>query len=536
MWKDDAWPYHQPASRWHALNYERIATGTYLDHILNLLAEDGSSDAFITRHGRISRSMAGQIVFRLAQALGGHGAGKGVGIAVLAGNKPETVLIQLAIHLLGCRLILVPVLRGRGELAAYIDKADASFLVFDPDYSDSAFNLKNSTRLRQVFSFGSPRHADDLLKSTVGSPVVPPCIAVRNEEITTLFYTGGTWGHPKIVTHSHAFYDSFIPGGHNESDGDRLLICTQVTHGSGLFASLDAMAAGVTIALIDEFDAETVMRIIKKAQITSVVLNPPMLYELLDHPAWPDDGFPDLARVHYAGGPIAPARLRQAIARFGPILRQVYGMAETGGITALEPGDHDPSRLETLRRCGKPIPGVEVRVCQEDHVVTAPGAIGEVVVCGQKIMNGYWGDPELTRTHIVDGWFRTGDLGFWDEQGYLCLVGRIRDVITHWQTSFNVYCRLLDDFLHALPGVLDAAAIGVPDERYGEAVYVFLVAHPGHRLSTGTIRRWIVEELGPLYDPRGFSFLDKIPLTPAGKVDKKALQHLAFAAGGPRMR
>ena len=165
--------------------------------------------------------------------------------------------------------------------------------------------------------------------------------------------------------------------------------------------------------------------------------------------------------------------------------------------------------------------------------MTTPGILGEVVVRGQKIMREYWRDPELTRSAIIDGWFRTGDLGFWDQQGFLCLVGRIRDVITHWRTSLNVYCRLLDDFLPSLPGVRDAAAIGVPDESYGEAVYVFLVAYPGHRLSVATIRTRIVEELGPLYDPRGFSFLDTIPVTPVGKVDKKALRRLAFAGEAP---
>lgn len=517
-----------------ALNYERIATGTYLDHILNLLADDGSTDAFITLRARLSRSQVRQIIFGLGRALESHGAGKGAGIAVLAGNKPETVLIQLAIHLLGCRLVLVPVLRGRSELAAYLDKAEVSFLIFDPDYSDIAFSLKTSTRLQQVLALGRVRDADDdLLKSTAGSSVVPLCIAAANEELTTLFYTGGTWGHPKIVTHSHTYYDSFIPGAHRDSRAERILICTQVTHGSGLFASLDAMASGVTIVLIDEFDAETAIRVMKTKKITSVVLNPPMLYELLDHPSWPDNGFPDLARVHYAGGPVAPAKLRQAIARFGPILRQVYGMAETGGITALEPGEHDPSRRETLRRCGKPIPGMEVRVCQEDRVVTAPRTIGEVVVRGQKIMSGYWRDPDLTQAAIVDGWFRTGDMGFWDEQGYLCLVGRVRDVITDWRTSLNVYCRILDDFLHALAGVRDAAAIGVPDENYGEAVYVFVVAYPGHRLSVGAVRTRIVDELGPLYEPRRVSFVDTIPITPAGKVDRVALRRLALAAEVP---
>jgi fatty-acyl-CoA synthase len=510
-----------------AVKFERIATGTYLDHVLNLLAEDIGADAFITRHGRISRGQAREIVFRLARALESYGAGKDAGVALLAGNKPETVLVQLAIHLLGCRLILVPILRGSGEMAAYLDKAEASFLIFDPEYSDDAFSLRDSSMLQHVFSLGSAQHADDLLKPAAQSLAAPLRITAGNEEIMALFYTGGTWGHPKIVAQSHTYYDSFIPRRQRASGPERVLICTRVTHGSGLFASLDAMASGATTVLIDEFDADTVMHVMKTAHVTSLVLNPPMLYDLLDHPAWPDDGFPSLSRVHYAGGPVAPARLRQAIARFGPILRQVYGMAETGGITALEPADHDSSREEALRRCGRPIPGMEVRVCQDDRVVAAPGVVGEVVVRGRKIMKGYWRDPELTRAAIIDGWFRTGDLGFWDEQGYLSLVGRIRDVITDSRTSFNIYCRVLDDFLHALPGVRDAAAVGVPDARYGEAVHVFLVTYPRHEVSVRTVRTRIAEELGPLYDPRGFSFLDAIPATPAGKVDKKALQQLA---------
>jgi fatty-acyl-CoA synthase len=536
IWRDDARLHRNPAARRHSVNLEHTATGTYLDLVLNRLASRTDAEAFIAGDRRITRGEAYQIVLGLAQALGSRGAKKGDGIAVFAGNQPETVLVQLAIHFLGCRLILVPPKLVQRELASYLERADASFLVVDQNYSDHTSYIGSSINLKGILSLG-PSKGRDLLREFAKSRVAQPHIGIRNDEIATLFYTGGTWGHPKIVTHGHVYYDSFILSGEIYEDSgpvlERSLICTAVTHGSGHFASFDALARGITAVLIGEFDAETALRQMKRLRITSVLVNPSMLYQLIDHPAWPEEGFPDLTRIHYTGGPTSPMKLSQAIARFGMIFHQIYGMTETGGITALEPSDHDPVRHETLRRCGKPTPGMEVRLYEEECVVTEPGIVGEVLVRGRKITTGYWSDPELTRSAFIDGWFRTGDIGFWDEQGYLCLVGRTSEVIITGPGSDNVYCRILDDLLLTIPGIRDVASVGVPAERYGEAAYVFVVAHPGGRPSTDAMRRLIMEELGPLYDPVGFSFVDELPLTSVGKIDKQALRltHLRKTSG-----
>jgi fatty-acyl-CoA synthase len=512
------------------------ATGTYLDEILTRLAEGGDKEAVVLGESRVTYAQAYEQVLRLANALAERGLRKGEGVAVFVGNRPESVLLQIAVHLLGCRLIFVPPEPGQRELGAFIAQSGASVFVFDPGFGRRAAELASGVAARDVLSLGRSEVGTDLLALTAHAPAVLPDVQIGREDIVTVLYTGGTTGRSKLVTHRHLYYDVLIAAaGRRRGDSpgpQRFLVCTLVTHSSGHVAAVTGLLAGGTMVLADGFDAGEVLATLARERITGMALTPPMLYEILDHPALPERGFPALTRIYYGSAPTAPTRLQQAIERFGPVMRQSYGLTEAPVITILEPAEHDPARPETLRTCGRPLPGMEVQVRDEESNAVPAGQIGEVHVRGFMVMTEYWGDPERTREEIRDGWLRTGDLGYTDSDGYLYLVDRSKDVIVTGRTSDNVYSRLLDDFLATVPGVRHAAAVGVPDERYGEAVHVFVSAEPGAVVDPAHLSQRVLEELGELYEPQGITFVDTLPWTTMGKIDKKALR-ARFVNGNP---
>ncbi|MDH6124054.1 AMP-binding protein [Kitasatospora sp. GP82] len=510
---------------------------TYAEGLLDSLAAAGTRD--VLHHGprRISGAKAHNTVIRLANALLSAGVRKGDGVAVLATNSPEAVLLSIAVHLAGCRLVFVRTDRGLGEQAAFIEQAQVTTLVWAPALGERASRLAGDLGIPLAFSLGPSATGRDLLESAVAGPTTFQGERAAQQDVVTLLYTGGTTGRPKLVAQRHPYYQGLVAGSARQlladSDAPRLLLPMSVTHTSGHLGAMAGLMAGGTVVLMDSFDAKAAIEALRHERITGLLLTPPMLYEILDHPDCPADGFPALKRLFYTGAAAAPARLRQAIERFGPVLHQIYGTSEAPGITALLPAEHDLGKPHWLRSCGRPGPGLDVELRNADGTVTPGGEVGELHVRGGVVMSEYWGDPEGTRQALRDGWLGTGDLAYQDREGYLYLVDRAKDVIVTGRTSSNVYSRLLDDFLVTLPGVAEAAAVGVPDDLYGEAVHVFLVANGEAPIDRDTVRARVAEELGELYRPRDISVLDALPWTTVGKIDKKALRALVVPAPGP---
>jgi len=513
-----------------------FGTGTYLDVVLGLLASEGDRDAIVHRGRRISCQQVHEAVLRTANALRQRGLGKGDAVAVLVGNRPESIILHFAVHLIGCRLVFVPYELGVAPLAAFVKNAEADAFIFDPEYDPHAEELARQEPCSVVLSLGQAAVGDDLLELAAAAPVTRPDVAVSPDDVVTLLYSGWTTGLPKSVTHGHAIYEGFVAAAPSfraiVANPPRTLICTLTTHTSGCVSTLMTLLAGGTLVLPEPFfDAGEVIRLIDEEHVTFLVLIPTMLYEILDHPACPSNGFPSLKRIFYGGAPIAPSRLLSAIERFGPVLRQGYGLAEVPSVTAMEPDEHDITRPERLRSCGRPASGTQLEVRGSDGKPLTVREVGDVYVRSPMVTRGYWGEREQTDLQIDEGWLRTGDLGYLDEDGYLYLVDRSKDVIVPGILPENVYSRLLDDFLTGLPGVKQAATVGSPDRGHGEAVHVFLVPEPGASLDPADLRQQVVDSLGMHYRPESFIFVETLPLTPMGKTDKKVLRaRLASAA------
>ncbi|HUQ54270.1 class I adenylate-forming enzyme family protein [Lentzea sp.] len=456
---------------------------TYVDLVLQKLSTDGEREALIGGDTRLTRSQARDLLFRLADGLTQRGVRPGDGVAAFVGNTPEAVLLTVAVHLLGCRLVYVPPEPGPSELAALVKRAEVAAVVVDPAFSDRLDGW----------------HLQDLPGDPVERTPAPGH--------TTVSYTGGTTGLPKLAvhrSHSTARLEAL-----RHMPPTNMLCNTLITHGSGAGVSMAALVVGSKLVLgPSTFDADTFVRLARDEQITTTMFVPPMMYEVLDHPDCPG---PQFLGIGVGGSPLAPRRLRQAIEKWGPVVFQAYGMTEALGIATMPASDVDFARPETLRTVGKPNPGIEVEARD-----------GDVWVRGPMVMEGYWGEPPLSET--ADGWFNTGDMGYFDDNGYLYLNDRSKDVIVTGRTSDNVYSRLLDDFLVTLPGIRQAAAVGRPDEALGEVVHLFLVPEDGHDVDFDSIRDSVVGELGELYQPSGITIVPQLPLTQVGKVDKRRLR------------
>ena len=509
---------------------------TYVHRILDSFAANGDREALVNGSRRITYAEARTIVLQVAEAFRQSGLKKGDRVAMATGNTAEVELIQLAVHVIGAILIFVPAEPVPRERAVFLKRAAPDALIFDKLFGQG-YELARQAETPRVFSVGPHAEAADLLALAARMPAAPPDDEVTEDDILAVFYTGGTTGRPKMVLHRHKYYDTLLfAAGRRRAESQvpqRFLLCTTVNHGSGQMTAIMALLAGGTIILMDRFDAGQAIKLLISEKATSIMLHPVMLYEVLDHPDFPPGGFPDLIRVYYGGAPTAPARLLEAIERFGPILRQTYALTEVSLVTLMEPPEHDPSVPGRLSSCGRPLTQMaEVAVLDEDCAPVPAGQVGEVCVRGMTVMSEYWQDEEATREVFRGGWFHTGAAGYFDEDNYLYLVDRIKDVICTGNPMSNVYSKLLEDLLAEQSGVHAAAVFGLPDGQYGEAVHVALVAD-ADAVDTVALNKHVLEVLGPLYVPQSIVFVDSLPWTKVGKVDKKALRAtLAADAAG----
>jgi fatty-acyl-CoA synthase len=502
----------------------------YTVSVLQRLSERGGRDAIVAGARRISGAEAVGTVLRFAAALRNSGLVEGEGVALFVGNSPEAVLLQLAVHFAGCRLVFVPPEPGNDELEALIQRANVNMLLFDPVFEARTRRIADRIDIPHVFSIGTSSIAADFLAAASGSAGLALREAADGRHVATLLYTGGTTGLPKLVVHRSGYYDLYVRASSAYVDdvsiGPALLICTLVTHTSGHVAFLIGVLSGHTVVLLRTFDAATALSVMDGEAVTGMMVVTPMLYELLDHPDCLPDRFPALTTIYYTGAAASPSRLRQAIARFGPVLHQIYGASENGLVTELTAQEHDLHRPDSLSSCGRPVPGAEVELRDDDGKLVPVGQLGELYVRSRTVMEGYWNDPERTAEVLDDeGWFRSGDIARQDENGYLYLVDRARDIIVTGSTADNVYSRLLDDFLTAQPGINDAATIGVPGDDDRETVHVVLVPQdPANAPDLALLTRKIVDALGDLYTPASYSITGSLPRTTVGKTDKKALR------------
>jgi long-chain acyl-CoA synthetase len=350
-------------------------------------------------------------------------------------------------------------------------------------------------------------------------------------DVAGLFYTSGTTGGPKgaMLTHrnlySNAIHSLLPPGGlFNEG---RWLHAAPMFHLADAGAIFGLTLCGVTHCFLPSFDPVSAMRAIERYRISTLVLVPAMINMVLNHPDRASYDLSSLRRIVYGASPMPLPLLRQAMDTFGCEFVQGYGMTEVSPLlTRLQNEDHrfeDADRpFAPVKSAGRPVMGVEVRVVDHNDRDVPVGQPGEVIARGPNVMKGYWNRPEINAEVLRGGWMHTGDLGAFDEDGFLYILDRKKDMIK--TGSENVYSPEVESMLCAHPAVLEAAVIGVPHETWGETIRAVVVLRQGAALDEAELIAWSRDRLTHFKCPTSVVFTDSLPKGGTGKVQKNTLR------------
>jgi long-chain acyl-CoA synthetase len=480
----------------------------------------------------------------VAQALRADGVGAGDRVAFLDRNGLEYFEVLFGGSLGGAVNVAVNWRLAPPEMAAVIDDSRAKILVVHEGFVPCLAAMESGLPwVSRVVVLGDPKADADIggasdLARRVGyedwlsdRPATDPGHHGDPDDVSMQLYTSGTTGLPKGVMLANRNLEVMLEqaaGGAFEIDERTVsLVAMPLFHIGGSGWALSGMSRGGTSVILRDMDPVELLRLVDAEHITHAFLVPAVLMALLATPGIADSDLSSLDTIFYGASPIAEDVLVRCLEAFGCRFAQVYGMTETTGAIVLLPhDDHDPGgpRQHLLRAAGKPLETVELRIVDPDTGTEAPtGTVGEVCTRSAFNMLGYWDKPEDT-AHTIgdDGWLHTGDAGYLDENGYLYLHDRIKDMVV--SGGENIYPAEVENVLLAMAGVADAAVIGVPDDRWGETVKAVVVPAPGATVDSTSVISFCRDKLAHFKCPTSVDFVDTLPRNPSGKVLKRELR------------
>jgi fatty-acyl-CoA synthase len=467
---------------------------------------------------------------QMLQAQRARGVTRGTRLAVLSKNRPEVLTNLTASLLNGC--VITP-LHPMGSLAdhAYIvGDAEIECIVFDVDhFVERARELKAQYPHLTLLGFGPNEVGDDYLALADGfEPERLEAPDVQPEDLCTVVYTGGTTGRPKGVLMTHRVWAAMTWIQMTEwefPDPLRIAIATPLSH-AALSLVAPVLLSGGAFYVMESFTPDGFFDLVEEHRITATMIVPVMLYALQGHPRCATADMSSMETIFYGASPMSPAKLAQAIEDWGPIFFQFYGQTEAPMVIAhLKKGEHDPAKPERLASCGRPVLWMHVALLDSNNQPAAPGESGEICTRGPLVMNGYKDMPDETAEALSGDWLHTGDVGRFDDDGYLYIVDRTKDMVI--TGGFNVFPREVEDVISTHPAVSMVMVVGVPDEKWGEAVKAVVVlggsSEPSDAL-TGELQQLVRDAKGSQQSPKTIDYVESLPLTPVGKPDKKALR------------
>jgi acyl-CoA synthetase (AMP-forming)/AMP-acid ligase II len=434
------------------------------------------------------------------------------------------------------------------EMAFILNHSDSQILVADPMLKGQIDALRKEVScLTQIIWTGQGTGEDVTYETVIAGQQTPcslPDVEIRPEETAQIYYTSGTTGKPKGVMLSHKNVYVHALGTIAEaqlSDRDVWIHVAPLFHLADAWATWAITWVGGTHVLVREFDPKTVFTRIEEEKVTITNLIPTMLNLMVNHPDVANYSYRSLRVLLSGGAPIAPETVRRIVQTFGCDYVQTYGMTETSPYLTLSLlKEHlkalpEAEQLAFKAKTGREFIAVELRVV-DDHgrdVSANEQEVGEIIVKGDIVTAGYWKAPEETEKAIRNGWLYTGDMAVMDGEGYVTIVDRKKDIIL--TGGENVYSTEVENVLYMHPAVLECAVVGVPDEKWGETVKAVVVLKEGRQATETDIVRFCKDRIAHYKSPKTVDFIDALPKTGSGKIQKKELKDKYWQGYGKRV-
>jgi acyl-CoA synthetase (AMP-forming)/AMP-acid ligase II len=531
---------HQNQENRRLLQYWRYAwpgeeNGMHIGHLLTRAAlRWPERPAWLQGNHVITFRQAEARVNRLAHALAGLGATPGDRIGMLLPNCYQGLETILAPMKGGMAVVPMNARLHPEEHAYILNDSGARILIYGADFRTHLEAMRPSlTTVEHCICVGDPAgDALDFEDVLVGQPETPPKVMIEPDDLAWIFYTSGTTGRPKgaMLTQRNllAMVELFLLDLNPAVATDVLLHAAAITHGSGC-AIFHHIARGAASAFpaTRSFDPPQIFAAIQRYRVTTMFLAPTMVHMLTQSPARIDYDLSSLHTIFYGGGPMYVEQLQEALRAFGPIFVQLFGQGESPMcITSLPKEAHitagDPVKERRLASAGRETIGMCVRIVDDDDHELPANEHGEIVVRGDLVMRGYWNNPEATAETLRHGWHHTGDVGYLDEDGYLYITDRKKDMII--SGGANIYPREIEEVICTHPSVLEVSVVGVPDEKWGESVKALVVTRPGMSVSETEIIEHCRRGLASYKKPSSVEFLEALPKNAYGKILKRELR------------
>ncbi|HEY1944777.1 MAG TPA: long-chain fatty acid--CoA ligase [Roseiarcus sp.] len=470
---------------------------------------------------------------RLSAALRALGMGKRDRVGLLGLNSDRYLEYMLGVWWGGGALNPVNTRWSAAEVAFSLDDCDTRILLVDEHFAKSADEYRaRSKSLQHLIYFGEGEAPVGMLDGEgliAQAEPLPDCHS-GGEDLAGVFYTGGTTGFPKGVMLSHnALMGNAICCLLDVTfdDDEVVLAVAPLFHQAGMCIVVRALARGCRTVYVDAFDPPKVLKTIATERATFTLLVPIMLQRMIEHASFKSYDMSSLRKFIYGASPINENLLARLLEAFPKVdFYQGYGMTETGGpYTVLPANCHrssDPADRARLRSAGRPVWGFEMRIADLNGDEVPSGQVGEIVARGASVMTGYWNREKETQEAFRDGWLRSGDMGYVDDDGFLFIVDRLKDMIV--SGGENVYSAEVENALTQHPAVASCAVIGIPSERWGEQVHAVIVLREGAKADATELREHCRQFIAGYKCPVSVEFRDSLPVSGAGKLLKHVLR------------
>jgi fatty-acyl-CoA synthase len=471
----------------------------------------------------ISYSTLAQRMVWVSESLAGHlGVAAGDRIAYLGYNRPEMLVLLFALARIGAVLLPLNFRLAPAELQTILEQAEPRAIMVDSEFLKAAQPLRSAFPALPMVSIGLATEGFIPWNAWLAAPATSLAPRGEAKDPVLLVYTSGTTGQPKGAIHTQEgliWNAANAVHCHDLTSADHVLTVLPMFHVGGLcIQTVPALHAGATVTLHQRFDPGRWLADVERRRPTLSLLVPATIKAVLEHSAWPTADLSSL-RALYTGSSTIPDALFPPFHTRGIPLGQVYGATETGPVSIYLRAEDAMRKAGSAGRAA--IHG-DIRLVGDDGQNSAPGEVGEIWVRAPNVMRGYWKDPHNAAFH--DGWFKTGDLARQDDEGFYWVVGRSKDMII--SGGENIYPAEIENLLTECADIVEAAVVGLPDERWGEVVVAAIVKQPGSTLDKAGVMSLLHGRLARFKQPRRVEFLQSLPKNALGKVQKPALKEV----------